>query len=293
MIVSETPAILPLPAKCVLKAVGPDALSFLQGQFSQDLRGCAVGGVRYGLWLNQKGKVMGESYLLRLDEAAWLIVSIYCSADKIKQRLDEYLIADEVEIEDRTSEFAGAVLKPGLQAKTEDFAEIFGGYQFGMTYGLGSYWLGPVSGLAQISQGRRSMAEGEWEEARVRAGAPKIPVELSEGDLPQEAGLEDVAVSFSKGCYLGQEVMARLHAMGKAKRRLLRVEGTGELPVEFPLDLFSGDKRVGELRSAVTDGHGGWLGLAMLNLFSLEKGVRLARRAGGEPEILADCGEIE
>jgi folate-binding Fe-S cluster repair protein YgfZ len=83
--------------------------------------------------------------------------------------------------------------------------------------------------------------------------------------------LETVAVSFTKGCYLGQEVMARLHAMGQVRRRLVRVAGDGPAPsAGASLRHAADDKRAGELRAAVDDGRGGWIGLAMVNLLGLD-----------------------
>jgi hypothetical protein len=103
---------------------------------------------------------------------------------------------------------------------------------------------------------------------------PAIPGEFGPQDLPQEAGLETSAISFTKGCYLGQEVMARLHAMGQVRRRLVRVGGPGPAPARN-VELRQNEKRVGELRAAADDGQGGWLGLAMLNLLGLDPATAL------------------
>jgi folate-binding protein YgfZ len=110
--------------------------------------------------------------------------------------------------------------------------------------------------------------------ARLAAGVPAIPGEFGPQDLPQEAGLETVAISFNKGCYLGQEVMARLHAMGQVRRRLLRVGGIGPAPAAN-VEIRQNDKRVGELRAVTDDGRDGWLGLALLNLLGLDSSASL------------------
>jgi hypothetical protein len=84
-----------------------------------------------------------------------------------------------------------------------------------------------------------------------------------------------VAVSYTKGCFLGQEVMARLRT-GKIRRRLFRVAGTGLPPEGRPTPLLQAGRRVGELRSAAADGSGGWLGLAMLILLGFDPAGPLA-----------------
>jgi folate-binding Fe-S cluster repair protein YgfZ len=86
--------------------------------------------------------------------------------------------------------------------------------------------------------------------------------------LPNEGGLEHDATSYTKGCYLGQEVMARLKSMGQVRRRLMRVEGPGAVPAELPVPFFVGGKKVGELRSAVRVGDG-FVGLAMISLLGM------------------------
>ena len=110
-----------------------------------------------------------------------------------------------------------------------------------------------------------------------------MPVDLGSTDFPQEAGQEKVGVSFTKGCYLGQEVMARLATTGRIRRRLYRVSGAGEAPAETQTELKQGERVVGELRSRVSAGGSDWLGLAMINLahYDATLGVRI-----GEDQVV-------
>ncbi len=275
--------------KCVLLARGPDAFSFLQGQFSQDLRGCAVGGVRYGFWLNQKGKVVADSFLLRIGDEEWLVVSRFCPVSSVRARLEEYLIADEVELVDLTMDWAGVVASGEAGALTEawggvvaegNFRTLAHGHFWAERGKQQWFWAGPRERVAAVMAGAEVVSLDKFETTRVLAGVVAVPMDLGADDLPQEAGLEHVGVSFNKGCYLGQEVMARLHAMGQVKRRLLRVAGEGAVPEGRPRALLIGEKRVGELRSAVA-ADGGWVGLAMLNLFSVKESDALGLEARG------------
>ena len=120
---------------------------------------------------------------------------------------------------------------------------------------------------------------------RIGAGIPAIPADVGPGDLPNEAGLEGEAISFTKGCYLGQEVMARLKSMGQVRRRLMRVRGEGENIPTLPAPLFGAGRAVGELRSAVRDGVGGWIGLAMVTLLHVAPGAELAWTPVGNPAV--------
>ena len=99
--------------------------------------------------------------------------------------------------------------------------------------------------------------------ARIDRGRPLVPDEIGAADMPGEGGLERDAISFTKGCYLGQEVVARMHNVGKAQRALFVVRGEGAIP-ELPLVLTNSDsKQVGELRTAYLDDKT-WQGVAIL-----------------------------
>ena len=133
-------------------------------------------------------------------------------------------------------------------------------------------------------------ASAEWlEKRRMAGGVPAIPVELGPGDLPQEGGLEAEAVSFNKGCYLGQEVMARLQSMGRVRRRLHIVQASREVPAEAlapGTELLRDEKKLGEIRSGIGDADG-WTGLAMLQDQGFKSGDLLFTRAGVSLEMVA------
>src|SRR6478736_3070757 len=96
-------------ASAALRVWGPDANSYLQGQFTQDLR-LKNGESAYGLWLDLKGKVLADSQVLKQAENDYLIVSFSIPAADLKARLESYLIADEVELEDQTGAWSGILL---------------------------------------------------------------------------------------------------------------------------------------------------------------------------------------
>ncbi|MFM8618188.1 MAG: YgfZ/GcvT domain-containing protein [Opitutaceae bacterium] len=267
-----------------LRVKGPDALSFLQGQVSQDLRPIATAAPgaepAYGLWLTLKGKVEADGFVFRGEGAdEFWIGSYFSPAPVIRTRLEGFIIADDVTIEDQTGAWAG------ITWVGEAPAAPAGVFAFNGRRGF------PASKDWVYRRGARMDAAGcrldaeTVERARIAARIPAVPGDAGPGDLPNEAGLDADAVSYVKGCYLGQEVMARLKAMGQVRRRLVRVTGTGSKPGVFPAAVFAGPRQVGEVRSAVADGPGGWLGLAMVSNLHTTANAELALAAGGPAEV--------
>ena len=280
---------------CWLRVSGDDAANFLQGQFTNDLRGidsfapdASRSGAVYGLWLSLKGKVLADSFVLRGTGAnEFWIGSYFSTAAAICARLEGHIIADDVSIEDVTAEWAGISLmgegaSPTIEQAREKPGFVFPGRR---NRGKNLEWIFPAKGgepawLADFVLSSRELDAQSVEQLRIASGIPAIPQDVGPGDLPNEAGLELDAISYTKGCYLGQEVMARLKSMGQVRRRLLRVKGESGIWPVLPAAVFSGSRQVGELRSAVSDGAGGWLGLAMLSLMHLTPEATLAFAAG-------------
>lgn len=292
----------PFVPAAVLRITGEDAQAFLQGQFTQELRSAEATPIAYGLWLNQKGKVLGDSFVLR-DNAGFWVISEATPAAIIRSRLEAYIIADDVVIEDVTVDWNGYTLfgtsssawlgtagiklpPPGM------YAQVGKGLVFRSRRVPGEAWewLQPRIWQAWPDLVRESnlVPPVEFETLRISAGIPRIPFDVGEGDLPNEAGLEEVAVSYSKGCYLGQEVMARLKSMGQVRRKLLRVKASAEakIPEKLPSPLFHAGKKIGELRSAAPASDG-FVGLGMLSLLGLGHSQVCALVDGG-----AECIQV-
>jgi folate-binding protein YgfZ len=275
-----------------LRITGGDASGFLQGQFTNELRGLTPAGASYGLWLNQKGKVLADSFVLPGAAAGeFWVGSLFSTAAVIRERLEAYVIADDVVIEDQTAGWAGVALIGGgagaWLAAEPRLGVTFPGRR---TRGESCEWVFPAGHLAAVrarlvAAGMRELSASELDRLRIQAGIPAVPADLGPGELPNEGGLEADAISYTKGCYLGQEVMARLKSMGRVRRRLLRVAGAGEKFPAPPAALFLGARKVGELRSAAPDGAGGFVGLALLSLLPLTPSAVLAFAADGEPTV--------
>jgi folate-binding protein YgfZ len=251
-----------------LRVSGADAASYLQGQFTQDLRKIQAERSAYGLWLNQKGKILADSFVLAGAAAdTFWVGSYFCPGASLRLRLEEYIVADEVEVSDETDHWSGlAVVGPGAQAWVAGLMAL-GCLGFPGRRAATEAWecLWPAAAAEEMNRRLAPLLlEGAdaLERWRITAGIPAVPQDAGPTDLPPEAGLEGAAISYGKGCYTGQEVIARLKTRGRVRRRLRRVRGAGAPPV-LPAALWSGEKKVGDLRSAAA-APGEFLGLAMV-----------------------------
>jgi folate-binding protein YgfZ len=244
----------------------------------------------YGMWLNVKGKVLADSFVLRGREPETFWVGSYaCPAAVVRERLESFIIADDVTIMDETAGWAAVSLigpeatqRVSPEAVSEGF--VFPGRRLPAE---NLEWVYPVADQLHVQArlaGCPELTPATLDYRRIVAGIPSVPMDLGTGDLPNEGGLDADAISYTKGCYLGQEVMARLKSMGRVRRRLLRVRAAGVVP-NLPAPLFGPERQVGELRSAIADPAGGWIGLAMLSLPNVTVGVPLALAAGATPTV--------
>ncbi len=269
----------------VLRVWGPDANSYLQGQFTQDLR-LQPGESAYGLWLDLKGKVLADSQVLKQAENEYLVVSFSCPAAVLRARLEAHLIADEVELTDQTAEWTSVLLwGEGMSAlATPQSALAWPSRRAGST---SRQWLIPAGqGAGVIAELKKSATESDRvsaERERLRAGWPAVPADIGPRDLPNEGGLDEAAISYTKGCYLGQEVMARLKNLGQVRRRLHVVRGAGAPPASGAA-LYQGDRKIGEMRSAAPDGKE-FIAMAMLSLVNLEAAAGLSLAPNAAPAI--------
>jgi folate-binding protein YgfZ len=270
---------------------GADAATFLNSQFSADLRTLEAGLCVYGLWLNAKGKVLADSWVLCRDAESFEIVSMGTGGSKLREMLERHIIADEVEMEVQEGTTLLMVQGEGAEGAVSElfgavpavgrFMEGEGAVCYPGRRARGGHFDACISeaSAAEAAVAKLQAAGAVAVEAvaieleRIAAGYPAIPKELGAEDLPGEAGLVGEAVCTTKGCFLGQESVLRLHNLGQARRGLYRVSGAGSVP-ELPAALMlAGEERAaGELRSAyVTDS--GWTGVAILKLNRMGPGL--------------------
>lgn len=272
-----------------LQVTGEDAADFLQSQFTNDLRPFQVGQCTYGLWLDFRGRVLGDSWILCEGKECFRILSERSDGKRIRIHLEKHIVADDVEIEPcepvRVFELSQAVLHylgldrpvPGTFMQT-DFGVLYPA-RADLYYTVMFHSTGLVGFKQKLGEaGCTELNPDSHGLVRMRAGIPLVPDEIGEGDLPGEGELEREALSFDKGCYLGQEIVARMHNIGRPRRRLFIVEGEGSIP-ELPFPLHNSEsKKVGELRTAYSDTKN-WCGVAILKTRFARIGERMENQA--------------
>ncbi len=259
---------------------GPDAVRFLQGMVTNDVDGIAIGSAGYALLLTPKARVVADLRLTRLGETTFLADADPAAATALRTVLTRYRLASKVVIEACDERFgiiavagpqAGALLGDALGvAPPGDAAEgagtevelpsgvvhvlrsAFCGEQafelIGPRAALDEAWERLAAGLAQHDG--RVFGDEAFDVLRVEAGMPRFGAEIDEQVMPAEAGVIDRAVSFTKGCYIGQEPVARLHYRGHANRGLRSILLDGAAPAAGATVEVEG-REVGRITSAV------------------------------------------
>ena len=242
----------------------------------------------YGLWLDRKGKVIADSTVIKdVGSPDFWVASIASPARLIDEHLGGHIIADDVALADETGAWR-AVSLIGEGAGAWLRAEGRPGFFFrGRRASAENWeWFFPAADSASVTErisGARRLESSEVERLRIASGIPSVPADIGPADLPNEGGLDREAISYSKGCYLGQEVMARIKSLGRVRRALVRVRGIGE-PPSLPAILWRAEAKAGELRSAVADGDG-FMGLALVSVAAAAAGDPLALSPGAAAAV--------
>jgi tRNA-modifying protein YgfZ len=257
---------------------GAEAAEYLQGQLTNDVEALGPGESLYAALLDRKGHMQGDMRVLRSGEGTDIWIDTEPEAlDAVRRHLEMYKVGREVEVADLTAERAilsligpRAVEIAGTAALPENVCEE------AKVSGSGCLAVGTSTGIDLIVEaaerdrvGEALLAAGAVEVSptaaeilRIESGRPRFGAEMGTETMPAEAGIVERAVSFTKGCYIGQETVARLHYKGKPNRHLrgLRLSA----PAEPGASLRLGEKEVGRLGGAAVSPALGPLGLAIL-----------------------------
>jgi folate-binding protein YgfZ len=245
----------------VVRVTGEDAAVFLQGQCAADLRAAAL---TDALWLNRKGRILAHTVIAKEADGSFLLLCPHLPATELIALVTGNVIADDVVATDEAALWSKWV----VWGAAPDIA----GAQAWPTRRFGVEAWDVLAPVGACPPGERGML-AELEARRIVAGVPAVPADGGAGEFPQECGL-DAWVSHTKGCYLGQEVMARIQSMGSLRRILRRVRG----PVTVGQELRTEEGKVaGVVRSAAGED-----GLALVSM-DLAEGSRLGAVLVGAP----------
>jgi folate-binding protein YgfZ len=233
----------------VVKVTGPDTFSFLQSLVSQDVEGLADGAVVASLLLTPKGKVQSAFRLVRVGDDAWLDVEPGFGIP-LRDALLRFKLRVKVEIEIPEAQWGMVAVRDGAPIDPGDVPETVPELPVDWSTGGGADVIGPESDLAPISA--RGLDADTYERARLSAGVPRLGPDLDESTIPQEAWLDRDSVSFTKGCYLGQELVARIDSRGHVNRVLRWIRPSDpSTALERDAEIEVDGKSVGQVTSAI------------------------------------------
>ena len=260
----EEAAFVRRPGLRVLAVDGADAVDFLQGQLTSDVESLPPGGGSYTALLDRKGHLQSDARVVRLaDELVWLVAEAE-GAERLARHLRTYRIGRDVEVSE-LEVAAVSVIGPasaratGVEGLADEHAhrEVsigdIGGVRAVATDAGVDLLLDATDAealtAALAAQGVPEASEGAAEILRVEAGRPRLGREMTTETMPAEAGITERAVSFTKGCYIGQETVARLHYKGRPNRHLRGL--IVDRPVAAGDLVMLGEKEVGRIGTAV------------------------------------------
>jgi len=240
----------------VIAISGDDSYEWLQGQITNQCEGAKPGDSVYGFILTLKGRIMADVWAYFHDGGVWLEVPDG-AADALMERLDRYIIMEDVDLERRPTFRVLVAQGP----KSEEVSS--GGWPSNRLGTGGRAWLVDEAELeAELERASRRatdagggwVSERAWCDAHVVQGRPSFGIDFGDWTYPQETGLTDVGVSFNKGCYVGQETVVMLQNRGKAPKVLWRWEIDDADPPQPKTIITHGDAEVGLVTSAVAAG---------------------------------------
>jgi folate-binding protein YgfZ len=296
----------------LLTLTGDDRSRFLNGLVTCDVRDLGRGDGVSGFFTDAKGHVLSDVVVRAFEDRLWLELPAE-TAVSIAEHLEKYVVVDRVEIRRsaawvaltlagaRAAELIASLAKvtvPADASWSHRSAVILGhpvvvAGEARMGTPASSLWVSAAAaddltaGLldmqAPVQPQRVGLEAAEL--VRIEAGIPRFGTDFGPENLPQETGFQD-AVSYTKGCYLGQEVVARLHYRGRIARRIRSLQFAAGSPPPVDTALYYEGREAGRVTSAVRlPNSNAGVGLALLQSRAAEPGTRLICEGGEEAEV--------
>jgi folate-binding protein YgfZ len=288
---------------------GADRASYLQGLLTNDITALTAGSGCYAAWLTPQGRLLTDMHVLESGDMILLDLPAETIDDTLA-RLDQFLFSEDVQLADlRASLRAVSIHGPEAAARLEGALTGLSGAAAWPEYrnarctfagepaacaridqlGVPGYvvYLAPAGAdalrEALAAAGVPTASPAASEAARIEAGTPTFGIDMDADTIPLEAGIETRAISFTKGCYVGQEVIIRvLHrGHGRVAKKLMALRVSGEAPVRGA-KVFAADKAIGTVTSSADSPRLGAIALAYLHRDFLTAGTHVSVEAGGE-----------
>ena len=284
-----------------LALTGAEAAEFLHGQVTNDVVGLAAGSGCYAAFLTHKGKMQGDLRILHTGDELWLDTE-RVALQPLFNTIHRFKLGLAVELHKRTVERCLlSLLGPEARrvAGADDLPEEEHANRPGDVEGVPVLLVATDVGVDLIADAARAeklaaalrergaipISEETAECIRVETGRPRFGRDVGEDTIPQEAGLNERAVSFTKGCYVGQETVARLHYRGRPNRHLRGLRLTEPAASGDPVHL--GEREIGRVGTAVVSPVHGPIALALLRR-EAEPGAEVAVGAEGRPAAVVE-----
>ena len=283
------------PGRAWIAVDGPDAAEFLQGQVTNETEELATGSGVYAALLDRKGHIQADMRILRLAGDSFLIDTEQSAGPVLLKHLSMYKIGRKVEVGE-TGRGVFSLVGPGSFEVTglfpgdeHDFVEavIAGADCLVVRTALGlDVICAPDAAQAVRAQLEADRAlpvsEAAVEILRVEKGIPRFGFEMTGANMPAEAGIVERAVSFTKGCYIGQEPVARLHYKGRPNRHLRGLKPAG--PVDSGDSVRIGERTLGAIGTVALSPASGRIALAIL---------RKEAEPGSSVVVEAESGDVQ
>jgi tRNA-modifying protein YgfZ len=275
-------------ARDVVRVTGSESGAFLQGQLSQDIARIAPEASSWSWVLAPTGKVDALLRITRMSDDTWILDTDAGWGAGVVARLERFKLRTKVQFEAldwRVLAVRGSGWDPGGlggSIAVEPWPGIAGWDVFSP----------PAAAVETIEDSAPLLGDEEVEVARIRSLIPAMGSELTSSTIPEETGLVDMTVSFDKGCYTGQELVARIDSRGGHVARRLRFLQLSA-PCEPGTALFDGDREAGVVTSVAHSSRSGWADLGWVGLGYVRRGFDpplslLAGTAGPTVEVPAD-----
>jgi folate-binding protein YgfZ len=263
-LVTESVGLLDRSDRGMFQVRGGEAADFLQGQVSNDVEGLAAGQGCYATILTHKGKLRTDLRVLRGDDWFWIDTEAI-GTPVVRHMLQTYSLGRDVQWEEADRSLlslvgpgADSVPDPAPPADEHSFVEDDAGLW--VRTDLGIDLIAPGSGDPELDV--EEVPEEVVECLRIESGRPRLGLDMDAETIPQEAGINERAVDFEKGCYVGQETVARLHYRGKPNRHLRGLLLSE--PVERGTEILLGERVVGRVGSTCVSPRLGPIALALV-----------------------------
>ncbi len=269
----ETVLLVPAPELGLIVVSGTDRETWLNGLVTCDVKKLEDGAVTYGLAVTQKGRISSDLFVLKRGDAVVLVLPAR-ARDVLTEAFERYLVMEDAEMSRDDSRRVWLAHGPKSAA--------LGGHPCDRTGLGGALFVEPPEEAIRLAERVASLGglvgdDQGWEALRLERGVPAFGVDFDDKTYPQEASLEKRAVSFDKGCYLGQEVVCMLELRGHVKRKLVSfVADDGAALAAGAKIVDAAGSEVGTVSSAgESPTLGRTVGLAMVKLASSAPGTRL------------------